>query len=94
MPATCLPLCQHSGRQVADVAPNPHHKLLHLQTVLHLAVILWWQGDLLMRDLLQQTLAALASVHASNVSHRDIKPENLLLSQHLAHAGDPHQLAQ
>lgn len=61
---------------------------------LHLAVILWWQGDLLMRDLLQQTLAALASVHASNVSHRDIKPENLLLSQHLAHAGDPHQLAQ
>lgn len=38
------------------------------------------QGDLLMRDLLQQTLAALAAVHARNATHRDIKPENLLLS--------------
>lgn len=33
-----------------------------------------------MRDLLQQTLAALATVHARNATHRDIKPENLLLS--------------
>jgi Protein kinase domain len=56
-----------------------------------LSVYCMLQGDLLMRDLLRQTLAALAAVHGSNVSHRDIKPENLLLSEHMTHASKGHR---
>ena len=33
-----------------------------------------------MRELLRQTVAALAAVHSRNVTHRNVKPENLLLS--------------
>ncbi|KAK9827406.1 hypothetical protein WJX81_008695 [Elliptochloris bilobata] len=45
----------------------------------------WWQlrqgpgGEETLRSLLKQTLAALAALHAANVTHRDVKPENLLV---------------
>ena len=37
------------------------------------------QGEETLRELLRQMLAALATVHAANVTHRDVKPENLLV---------------
>ncbi|ORZ15053.1 kinase-like domain-containing protein [Absidia repens] len=36
------------------------------------------RGEL--RDIMQQTLAAVAHIHANHIFHRDLKPENLLLS--------------